>query len=184
MQTKFSWFYKSKCFNKICGFYYGLVSPPGRPTVSRPKIRPWVLRSVSYCFLSHLTMLYKLHAVPQKREDKTVNQDTPTSTVWSENIGNILERLLPVLLVHWCSMFPWMNSRMIRSISSTHYYTILQAGRSQVLFPMRSLDFFNLPNPSSRTQPLTEMGTRNLPGGKGRPARKADNFTAICKPIV
>jgi hypothetical protein len=29
------------------------------------------------------------------------------------------------------------------------------------------------------TQPLTEMSTRNLPGGKGRPARKADNLTAI-----
>jgi hypothetical protein len=27
------------------------------------------------------------------------------------------------------------------------------------------------------TQPLTEMSTRNLPGGKGRPARKADNLT-------
>jgi hypothetical protein len=29
------------------------------------------------------------------------------------------------------------------------------------------------------TQPLTEMSTRNLPGGKGRLARKADNFTAL-----
>jgi hypothetical protein len=29
------------------------------------------------------------------------------------------------------------------------------------------------------TQPLTEVSTRNLPGGKGRPARKADNFTAV-----
>jgi hypothetical protein len=29
------------------------------------------------------------------------------------------------------------------------------------------------------TQPLTEMSTRNLPGGKGRPSRKADNLTAI-----
>jgi hypothetical protein len=44
---------------------------------------------------------------------------------------------------------------------------------------------FNLPNPSSRimalesTQPLTEISTRDLPGGKGRPARKA-NFIAIC----
>jgi hypothetical protein len=28
------------------------------------------------------------------------------------------------------------------------------------------------------------MNTRNLPGGKGRPARKADNLTAICEPIV
>jgi hypothetical protein len=34
------------------------------------------------------------------------------------------------------------------------------------------------------TQPLTEISTRNLPGGKGRPARKAHNFTAICEPIV
>jgi hypothetical protein len=34
------------------------------------------------------------------------------------------------------------------------------------------------------TQPLTEMSTRNLPGGKGRPAREADNLTAICELIV
>jgi hypothetical protein len=34
------------------------------------------------------------------------------------------------------------------------------------------------------TQPLTEMSTRNLPGGKGRQARKADHLTAICEPIA
>jgi hypothetical protein len=34
------------------------------------------------------------------------------------------------------------------------------------------------------TQPLTEMSTRNLSGGKVRPARKADNFTSIFEPIV
>jgi hypothetical protein len=34
------------------------------------------------------------------------------------------------------------------------------------------------------TQPLTEVSTRNLPEGKGRPGRKAENLTAICKPIV
>jgi hypothetical protein len=67
---------------------------------------------------------------------------------------------------------------------------MLQAGRSQVRFPMRSLDFpidLNLPAALwswGSTQPLTEMSTRNLPGGKGRPARKADNFTAICESIV
>jgi hypothetical protein len=44
-------------------------------------------------------------------------------------------------------------------------------------------------NPSSRTmvlvltQPLTEMSTRNLPGGKGRPVHKAD-LTAIYEQIV
>jgi hypothetical protein len=34
------------------------------------------------------------------------------------------------------------------------------------------------------TQPLREMSTRNLPGSKGRPTRKVDNLTAICKLIV
>jgi hypothetical protein len=48
---------------------------------------------------------------------------------------------------------------------------------------------FSWPNPSSctmamgLTRPLTEMSTRSLPGGKGRPARKADNLTAMCEPI-
>jgi hypothetical protein len=56
--------------------------------------------------------------------------------------------------------------------------------------PDEVIRFFNSPNPSSRTialgstQPLTEMSTTNLHGGKGRPARKADNFTAICEPTV
>jgi hypothetical protein len=46
-----------------------------------------------------------------------------------------------------------------------------QAGRSRDRVPMRIL--FNLPNPSSSTmalgsnQPLTEMSTKNLPGGGG-----------------
>jgi hypothetical protein len=34
------------------------------------------------------------------------------------------------------------------------------------------------------TQPLTDVSTKNLPGGKGRAARKANNLTAICEPIV
>jgi hypothetical protein len=40
--------------------------------------------------------------------------------------------------------------------------------------------FFDWPNPSS----LTEMSTRNLPGGKGWPEHNADNLTSICEPIV
>jgi hypothetical protein len=66
---------------------------------------------------------------------------------------------------------------------------MLQAGRSRVRFPMRSLDFsIDLILPAAMdlgsTQSLTEMSTRYLPGGKGRPVRKADNLTAICEPIV
>jgi hypothetical protein len=34
------------------------------------------------------------------------------------------------------------------------------------------------------TELLTEMNTRNLPGGKGWPLRKVDNLSAICEPIV
>jgi hypothetical protein len=56
--------------------------------------------------------------------------------------------------------------------------------------PDEVIGFFNAPNPSSRSmvmgsiQPLAETSTRNIPGGKGRPARKADNLTAVCEPIV
>jgi hypothetical protein len=34
------------------------------------------------------------------------------------------------------------------------------------------------------TQHLTEMSTRNIPGGKGWLAPKADNLTAVYEPIV
>jgi hypothetical protein len=66
---------------------------------------------------------------------------------------------------------------------------MLQAGRSEVGVP-DEVNFFNLPNPSSRTMalgsipPLTEMSTRKLPGGKKRPARTADNLAVICEPNV
>jgi hypothetical protein len=66
---------------------------------------------------------------------------------------------------------------------------MLQAGRSPVRVPDEG-DFSNLPNISSRTmalgstQPLTEMNTRNLPGDKKRPARRADNRATICEPNI
>jgi hypothetical protein len=66
---------------------------------------------------------------------------------------------------------------------------MLHAGRSPVQVP-DEVDFFNLSNPSSctmglgSTQPLTEMSTRNFPGGRKRPARRADNLAAIYEPNV
>jgi hypothetical protein len=69
-----------------------------------------------------------------------------------------------------------------------HYATSRKIAGS---IPDEITGFFNLPNPSSRTMalgsthPLTEMNTRNLPGGgKGQPARKDDNLTAIYEPTV
>jgi hypothetical protein len=67
--------------------------------------------------------------------------------------------------------------------------TMLKAGRSRVRISMRSLDFsicLTLPValwPWGRVSLLTEMSTRNLPGGNGRPERKGD-LTAICEQIV
>jgi hypothetical protein len=58
------------------------------------------------------------------------------------------------------------------------------------LIPDEVIGFSNGLNPSSRavalgsTQLLTEMSTGNLPGGKGRSARKTDNLTTICELIV
>jgi hypothetical protein len=67
---------------------------------------------------------------------------------------------------------------------------MLQAGSSPVRIPDEVDFFFNLPNSSRRTtalgstQPLTEMSTWNRPGGKKRPARRADNLAAIYEPNV
>jgi hypothetical protein len=69
-----------------------------------------------------------------------------------------------------------------------HYATSRNVAGS---IPGEIIEFFNWPNPSSRTanlgstQPLAEMSTRKLPEGKGRPTGKANNNrTAICKPII
>jgi hypothetical protein len=66
---------------------------------------------------------------------------------------------------------------------------MLKAGRLPVQV-LDEVDFFYLPNPSSRTmalefaQPLTEMSTRNLSGGKMWLAHRADNLATICEPNV
>jgi hypothetical protein len=66
---------------------------------------------------------------------------------------------------------------------------MLQDGRSPVRVP-KEINFFNLPNPCSRTMalwsthPLTEMITRNFPGCKKLPARRADKLAAIYDPNI
>jgi hypothetical protein len=68
---------------------------------------------------------------------------------------------------------------------------MLQGGGSRVRISMRSFDFFfnvtiaySLFMVLGCTKPLNEMSTRNLPGGKGWPARDADNLTANSEPIM
>jgi hypothetical protein len=58
------------------------------------------------------------------------------------------------------------------------------------LIPDEVIGFFNGPNPSSYTiamgltHPLTEMSTRNLPGGKWWLVHKADSLTDIRDLII
>jgi hypothetical protein len=76
----------------------------------------------------------------------------------------------------------------VSNIAASTFFTILSIKSKHKIVVLVQIVY--LPNPSSRTmalgstQPLTEISTRNLPGGKERPARKADKLTAICEPTV
>jgi hypothetical protein len=67
---------------------------------------------------------------------------------------------------------------------------MLQAGRSRVLFPMRSLIFsLYLLLPATIDPVADSVSNRNeyhkiFPESRTRSARKANNFTVTCEPIV
>jgi hypothetical protein len=97
--------------------------------------------------------------------------------------------LLPTVELN--SFFNVCWSAYVRARSSVvGWGTMLQTRKVAGSIPDEVIEFFNWPNPSSRTmalgstQPLTEMGTRNIPGGNGRPTCKANKLTAVCEPIV
>jgi hypothetical protein len=89
----------------------------------------------------------------------------------------------------------WKNISVLSSQSGDtqwrswlrHYATSWKVPGS---IPKKVTGFFNWPNPSSHTmalvstQPLPEMSTRNLPGGKGKPAHKDGNSTATSEQTV
>jgi hypothetical protein len=75
-----------------------------------------------------------------------------------------------------------LSSLFFKCRGFRHYAAIRKVAG---LIPSEVIGFYSSPNPSNRilalglTQPFTEMGTRYLPGGKERPALRADNLTAI-----
>jgi hypothetical protein len=78
----------------------------------------------------------------------------------------------------------WARSNIV---GLRHYATSRKIAGS---IPDEVIGIFSWPISSTRTmalgsiQLLIEMSTRKFPGGKGRPARKVENLTAICEPIV
>jgi hypothetical protein len=60
---------------------------------------------------------------------------------------------------------------------------MLQAGKSRVRVPMRSFDFV-FSTYVLRIWGFTQRVPEDLSGSKAQVARKADNITAICEPIV
>jgi hypothetical protein len=95
--------------------------------------------------------------------------------VHSAHIQNTSERMFSLFYQKQMYLFSLILVRTITTLgargSVVGLGTMLQAGTSRVRVQMRCIFFFNLPNPSSRTmtlrstQPLTEMSTRDLPGG-------------------
>jgi hypothetical protein len=77
----------------------------------------------------------------------------------------------------------WDTMRMFISCSSPNIIMIIK--RKLNGQDMHTLLGGNLEGkgPLESTQPLTEMSTKNLPGGKGRPEPKA-HITTICEQTV
>jgi hypothetical protein len=65
---------------------------------------------------------------------------------------------------------------------------MLQAGRLQVRFPVRSLifliDLILQPQCGPGVDSAFDMSTRNLPGGEGWPVYRAENLTTMCDLVV
>jgi hypothetical protein len=104
---------------------------------------------------------------------RSATQDFP-KILWNPNVHYDVRKSPPLVLI-------LSQTNSVHTIPS--YFSKI---RLNIILPGFSIDLI-LPaalQPLGSIQPLTEMSTRNLPGGKGRPERKADNLTAICEPTV
>jgi hypothetical protein len=64
------------------------------------------------------------------------------------------------------------------------YYYFATSRKVAGSIPDEVIGFINWPNPSSRTMASNRNEYQESSGGKGWPARGADNLTAICEPTV
>jgi hypothetical protein len=124
-----------------------------------------------------------------------IYKNTSTSALWKNNCSLITDTLsanyrecrnTPLTTNFKDLNFPTGYSFSNRGIR----FIIVYSGKVAGSIPDDVIGLYSWPNLSRSTmalrltQSLTEMSTRNLPGGIGRPARGADNLTAIREPIV
>jgi hypothetical protein len=84
------------------------------------------------------------------------------------------------------SWFPVCMFACVRLPGSVVGRNTMVRGASLLLrIPDKVIEFFTSHTMGlGSTQHLTEISTRNIPGGKGPPARTADNHRTICERIV
>jgi hypothetical protein len=155
----------------------------------------WALAasSVTWFFTQSIGLLRKgyqpvARPLPAHRTAQTQNKLTQTSMpqVWFEPTIPVFERAKT-------SSCPRPRGHCgYNRVWQAKWFTSVRLLTSILSFSgiLTIIGFLNWPNTSSRTmvlgstQPLPEMSTTNFLGGKGRPARKADNFTTICESIA
>jgi hypothetical protein len=95
----------------------------------------------------------------------------PSSEIWRLLSCPFSSCLLHNPSVHYFSISRFYLTQYGVRDSVSGWSTMLQAARSWVRFPSRSLDIsIGRTIALGSTQPQTEMSTRNLPRGKGRAA--------------
>jgi hypothetical protein len=97
----------------------------------------------------------------------------------------IRQLFLTVLFYYWAIQGRRLNFRVYIILNESRIWSFMPAYKDLTGAVPDEMDFSNLPSHYNgtialgSTQPLTEMSTRNLPGGKMRPARRADKLAAI-----
>jgi hypothetical protein len=142
------------------------------------------IRENPKCLVNNLALCYFIHHGSHMKYPG-IYSGLPQRGPATKHLSNgTMLVIVGMQLTKSMELSPWEVAQKLKNFQN--FYETQRFDR----IPMRLLDIFNWPNISSRimdlgsTQPLTEMSTGNILGYKGRPARRADNLTAIYEPIV
>jgi hypothetical protein len=136
-----------------------------------------------------------------QRRKKSRSTERPTSHSWCCKIQESQQIIMCSLYEAktWSAQHPTFRRIVIRGNLSEWILVLLRRGLAinyklieiatlldlvQLCCPVSDTLSFIPPQPPPWAQLGRGMSTRNLLVGKERPARKADNFTAICEPNI